>query len=198
MAWEIVHWQVTSGENQPAWEAFFKELAAKGMTAQTTELVVSNGAKGLENALGEHLKGVPHQRCVFHKIKNIADHLVFDDLEVDGSLDDTTAVRNAKQARKQAMLADAGRMYAGDVEADIRTQAAAFRATWEGREPKAVANFFTDFDKTLSYLQVDFPMSLAPLIRTTNLLERFHKEVRRKHMTLGCFKANEGVKSFGI
>src|SRR5712691_9734794 len=196
--WEIVHWQVTSGENQPAWEAFFKERAAKGMTAQTTELVASDGAKGLENALGEQLKGVPHQRCLFHKIKNIADHLVFDDLEVDGSLDDTQAVRNAKQARKQAMLADAGRMYAGDVEADIRAQAAAFRATWEGREPKAVANFFTDFDKTLSYLQVDFPMSLAPLIRTTNLLERFHKEVRRKHMTLGCFKANEGVKSFGI
>jgi len=101
--WEIVHWQVTSGENQPAWEAFFKERAAKGMTAQTTELVASDGAKGLENALVEQLKGVPHQRCIFHKIKNIADHLVFDDLEVDGSLDDTQAVRNAKQARKQAI-----------------------------------------------------------------------------------------------
>ncbi len=164
--WEIVHWQ----------------------------LVVSNGAKGLENALGEHLKGMPHQRCVFHKIKNIADHLVFDDLEVDGSLDDTQAVRNAKQARKQAMLADAGRLYAGDVEADIRAQAAAFRATWEGREPKAVANFFTDFDKTLSYLQVDFPTSLAPLIRTTNLLERFHREVRRKQYDIGMFQSERGCE----
>ncbi len=192
--WEIVHWQVTSGENQPAWEAFFKERAAKGMTAQTTELVASDGAKGLENALAEQLKGVPHQRCIFHKIKNIADHLVFDDLEVEGSLDDTQAVRNAKQARKQAMLADAGRLYAGDVEADIRAQAAAFRATWEGREPKAVANFFTDFDKTLSYLQVDFPMSLAPLIRTTNLLERFHREVRRKQYDIGMFQSERGCE----
>ena len=164
------------------------------MTAQTTELVASDGAKGLENALVEQLKGVPHQRCIFHKIKNIADHLVFDDLEVDGSLDDTKAVRNAKQARKQAMLADAGRMYAGDVEADIRAQAAAFRATWEGREPKAVANFFTDFDKTLSYLQVDFPKSLAPLIRTTNLLERFHREVRRKQYDIGMFQSERGCE----
>src|SRR5437879_6125298 len=81
-----------------------------------------------------------HQRCLFHKITNIADHLVFDDLKMDGSLDDTQAMRNAKQARKQAIWADAGRMYAGDGEADIRVQAAAFRATWEGREPKAVAN----------------------------------------------------------
>jgi putative transposase len=192
--WEIVHWQVTSGENQPAWEAFFKELAAKGMTAQTTELVASDGAKGLENALVEQLKGVPHQRCICHKIKNIADHLGFDDLEVEGSLDDTQAVRNAKPARKQAMLADAGRLSAGDVEADIRAQAAAFRATWEGREPKAVANFFTDFDKTLSYLQVDFPTSLAPLIRTTNLLERFHREVRRKQYDIGMFQSERGCE----
>jgi transposase-like protein len=192
--WEIVPWQVASGENQPAWEAFVKELAAKGLTAQTTALVASDGAKGLENALGEPRKGVPHQRCLCHKIKNIADHLVFDDLEVDGSLDDTQAVRNAKQARQQALWADAGRLYAGDVEADIRAQAAAFRATWEGREPKAVANVFTDFAKTFSSLQVDFPKSLAPLIRTTHLLERFHREVRRKQSDIGMFQSERGCE----
>ena len=192
--WEIVYWQGASGENHPAWEAFFKELTAKGMTAQTTEWVGSDGAKGLENALGEPLKGVPHQRCIFHTIKNIADHLVCDDLAVDGSLDDTQAVRNAKQARKQARLAEAGRMDAGDVEAAIRAPAAACRATWEGREPKAVANFCTDFDKTLSYLQVDFPTSLAPLIRTTNLLERFHQEVRRTQYDLGMLQSERGCE----
>jgi len=177
--WEIVYWQVASGENQPAWAAFFQALAAKGMTEKTTKLVASDGATGLENALAEHLRGVPHQRCVFHKIKNIADHLVFHELEVDDDLDDAKAVRKAKQARKKAMLADAGQLYASDGEGDIRAQAAAFRQKWEVREPKAVANFFTDFDKTLSYVQVDFPRALLPLIRTTNLLERCHKEVRR-------------------
>jgi hypothetical protein len=34
-----------------------------------------------------------------------------------------------------------------------------------------VANFFTDFDQTISYLRVDFPRALVSLIRTTNLLE---------------------------
>ena len=192
--WEIVYWQVASGENQPAWAAFFQALAAKGMTEKTTELVASDGATGLENALAEHLRGVPHQRCVFHKIKNIADHLVFHELEVDDDLDDAKAVRKAKQARKKAMLADAGQMYASDGEGDIRAQAAAFRQKWEVREPKAVANFFTDFDKTLSYLQVDFPRSLLPLIRTTNLLERFHKEVRRKQCDIGMFQSERGCE----
>jgi putative transposase len=192
--WEIVYWQVASGENQPAWAAFFQALAAKGMTEKTTELVASDGATGLENALAEHLRGVPHQRCIFHKIKNIADHLVFHELEVDDDLDEAKAVRKAKQARKKAMLADAGQMYASDGEGDIRAQAAAFRKKWEVREPKAVANFFTDFDKTLAYLQVDFPRSLLPLIRTTNLLERFHKEVRRKQCDIGMFQSERGCE----
>jgi transposase-like protein len=192
--WEIVHWQVASGENQAAWAAFCKELAAKGMTEQTTDLVVSDGATGLEQALAEHLRGVPHQRCLFHTIKNIADPLVFHDLEVEDGLDEAKTVRKVKQARKKAILADAGQMYASEREADIRAQAAAFRQTWEVREPKAVANFFADFDKTFSYFQVGFPQSLMPLIRTTNLLERFHKEVRRKQGDIGMFQSERGCE----
>jgi transposase-like protein len=129
-----------------------------------------------------------------HKIKNIADHLVFDDLKMDGALADAKAVRKAKQARKKAILADAGQIYAWDMESDIRAQAAVFRAQWEGREPEAMVNFFTDFDKTLSYLQVDFPRSLASLIRTTNLLERWHKEVRRKQHDIGMFQSERGCE----
>ena len=78
------------------------------------------------------------------------------------------------------ILADAGVIYTQKTEGDIRAQAEVFRETWQEREPKAVANFFTDFDKTLAYLRVDFPASLGILIRTTNRLERFHKEMRRK------------------
>jgi transposase-like protein len=73
--------------------------------------VVSDGAKGLENALDYHFYGVPHQRCAFHKIKTIADHLVYGDLEVDGDESDEKAKRKAKRARKKAMLADASAIY---------------------------------------------------------------------------------------
>jgi transposase-like protein len=58
-----------------------------------------------------------------------------------------------------------------------------------------VANLFTDFDKTLAYLRVDFPLSLAVLIRTTNRLERFHKEMRRKQRDIGMFQSEEGCEA---
>src|SRR5215831_8071503 len=109
--WEIVHWQIAEGENAPAWKTFCGQLSAKGMTEETTKLVVSDGAQGLENALNEHFYGVPHQRCVFHKIKTIADHLLYGDLAVHGEASDDQAKRKAKTVRKKAILVDAGAIW---------------------------------------------------------------------------------------
>ena len=85
--------------------------------------------------------------------------------------------------------------YEGAGAADIQERAARFQDTWKGREPEAVANFFVDFEKTLSYLAIDFPGSLASLIRTTNLLERFHKEMRRKQRDIGMFQSEQGCEA---
>ena len=192
--WEILHWQIALTENTEAWDTFVKALYAKGVTEETTQLVVSDGAAGLAQALDLHLYGVPHQRCLFHKIKNLSDHLQFTDLALDPRLPPAEGAHQAKHARKQAILAEAAGIYATDSEQEIRTRAAAFRATWEPREPKAVANFFTDFEQTLSYLSVDFPRAFVSLIRTTNLLERFHREVRRKQRDIGMFQSERGCE----
>jgi len=193
--WEIVHWQIAAGDNETTWKTFFGQLSTKGLTAETTKLVVSDGAQGLERALTYQFHGVPHQRCVFHKIKTIADHLLSSALEVDDEAHDDQARRKTKTARKKAILADAGVMYTQKTAGDIRAQAEVFRETWQEREPKAVANFFTDFDKTLAYLRVDFPASLGILIRTTNRLERFHKEMRRKQRDIGMFQSEAGCEA---
>ncbi len=192
--WEIVHWQIATGENQAAWHHFLGELYHKGLTEETTQLVVSDGSAGLESALDYHYYGVPHQRCIFHKIKNLADHLVFDELEIEAAQDADKALRQARQARKKAMLADASEVYADHEEAEIRQRAAHFRDKWQGREPQAVAAFFVDFDKTLAYLKIDFPDALSSLIRTTNLLERFHREARRKQHDIGMFQSEHGCE----
>ena len=149
--WEIVHWQIAEGETADTWHTFFGALYVKGVTEQTTDLVVSDGSTGLESALDYHLYGVAHQRCIFHKIKQLADSLVFGALEGAAAVEDHPT-RKAKRQRKKAILADAGRVYDGDSEADIRARAEVFRDEWQGREPKAVANLFLDFDKPLAYL----------------------------------------------
>jgi transposase-like protein len=67
--WDIVHGKIAEGERADTWKAFFGELYRTGVTEATTDLVVSDGANGLESALDHPLYGVAHQRCIFHKIK---------------------------------------------------------------------------------------------------------------------------------
>jgi len=192
--WEIVHWQVAEGETADTWKTFLGELYLRGITETTTDLVVSDGSQGLESALDSHRYGVAHQRCLFHKIKQLGDHLVFGELAGPAVEGDAQATRTAKRRRKKAILVDASKVYEGTSEAAMREQADVFRETWQEREPQAVANFFLDFDKTLAYLAVDFPQPLASLIRTTNLLERFHKEMRRKQRDIGMFQSEQGCE----
>ena len=127
-----------------------------------------------------------------HTIKPLADHLVFGELQVEPSGDEAQATRQAKRQRKKALLAEASRVYDGAGAADIRERAARFQDTWKGREPEAVANFFVDLEKTLSYLAIDVHEARASLIRTTNLLERFHKERRRTQRDIGMFQSEQG------
>ena len=55
---------------------FFGELYLKGVTEATTDLVVSDGANGLESALEHPRSGVAPQRCMFHTITQLADQVV--------------------------------------------------------------------------------------------------------------------------
>ena len=83
-------------------------------------------------------------------------------------------------------------MYATDVEVEMRARAQVFRDTWGVREPQAVAALFHDFAQTLWYLTVDFPRAHVSLIRTTNLLERFQKAIRRKQRDIGMLQSEAG------
>ena len=96
-------WQLATQESTATWDALFAPLYAKGRTGETTQLVVSDGAQGIENALERELSGVPHPRCIFHKIQNLADHLPCRDLVLDPAVTPAEATRKAKQARKHAL-----------------------------------------------------------------------------------------------
>ena len=190
--WEILAWHLAATEDALSWGAFVGTLYTKGVTEQTTQLLVSDGSQGLEKALYSHLYGVPHQRCIFHKIKNITDYLHYREGGGTAGEPSVPPSRQAKKERKRAILADASQIYATDVESEMRAQAQVFRDTWEAREPQAVAAFFHDFEQTLCYLTVHFPRAYVSLIRTTNLLERFHKEIRRKQRDIGMLQSAAG------
>ena len=111
--------------------------------------------------------GVPHQLCVLHKLKNIAEHL-----------------RDRKNRR--AILAEASAIYHHVLDApQARARQRRWARNWGKIEPEAVENFSADFELTLRYL------TAAPRFRgrvkTNSPVERFIRELNRKFRQMGAF-----------
>ena len=184
--YQILYFEVVDKETKANWKQFFRHLEAKGLDMDKLQLVVSDGRPGLHTAIRAVFPDtVKHQRCIFHKLKNLADNLNYEQLRLDPDLPRQEAVKQAKKARARAILQDAAAIYASSDIAVIAQRLADFRQKWASLEPKAVRCFSNDFDLTLNYLRVPFPHK--KLIRTTNLLERFFREFRTRADEIGCF-----------
>ena len=60
------------GESEAAWRALLDDLVARGLRAP--ELLIVDGAPGLEKALAALWPDVPAQRCTVHKHRNLLAH----------------------------------------------------------------------------------------------------------------------------
>jgi transposase-like protein len=123
---------------------------------------------------------VLEQRCIFHKLRNVADK----------SREDLKGEAN-KETRKQ-LLEQASVISQADSAADARARLAAFAQTWQAWAPKTVATLTRDFEQTIAYYAL--AGVTHELIRTTSLLERTNREVRRKFRQACSFGSLKGAE----
>jgi len=141
--------------------------------------VVSDGRPGLHTAIRSVFpKTVEHQRCIFHKLENLADNLTYENMVLNPDLPYRKARKQAKETRARAILRDAADIYVGSNIVVIQQRLVDFQQKWASLEPKAVRCFVKDLDLTINYLRVPFPHKR--MIRTSNWLERFFREFRSR------------------
>lgn len=123
---------------------------------------------------------VIEQRCLFHKLRNVADKCRE---ELKGEAH--------KETRKQ-LLEQASAIYQADSAAQARARLGAFADSWQARAPKAVASLERDFEQTIASFALEGVA--RELIRTTSLLERTNRELRRKFRQVCCFGSFKGAE----
>lgn len=169
---ELIDFRVADKENEKNWTALMTDLERRGVRkenpwGQRLQMIVTDGDAGLRAALWMVYPNVPKQRCVFHKIQDITEHLSHRD-------------------NRKAILASAGQIYQG-----LRTPYQAiyrlgrWAARWKEREPDAVRNFAYEFEDTLTYLNA--PAEWQSRLKTTNPIERFIRELNKKYRKVGIF-----------
>jgi transposase-like protein len=160
---EVLAVEVASSERGAAYTSLLRDLIDRGLNG--VRLVVSDDHEGIKAAVAGELPGAGWQRCTVHFERNVLSHVPTTSIaEVAQDLKAIFKVRREKTAR--ALTED-------------------FVELYRGRFPKAVSVFEAGIGDALTYLS--FPGSHHAKLRTTNMLERLFKEVKRRTRVVGVF-----------
>ena len=144
-------------ESQESWEALIENLLARGLKRDLLRLVVSDEHKGIEAAVTNRL-GVTHQLCVVHMMRNARARVAAPD--------------------RGAFLLDLHATFWAPNREDAKQALGTLQGRWGQRYPNAVRIVAHRFEDHVRFFEQ--PQSFWTLLRSTNLIERFNRELRRR------------------
>ncbi|HKW89848.1 MAG TPA: IS256 family transposase [Candidatus Acidoferrales bacterium] len=175
---ELVDYQFAiNGESEAAWTAFLQTLFLRGLEGKNLRLITSDGGKGLQAALPLVFPRVPVQLCWAHKLRNIADKV---------------------PKKEGSCVAEAAAIYRAASQSEAQNAFHHWKRHWEKRRPQAVACLERDLDSLLNFFTV--PEGHWKKVRTTNVIERAFREVRRRTRPMSSFSNVESCDRivFGV
>ena len=166
---EILAVEVADTESEATYQDLFRRLKARGVRG--VEVVTSDDHAGLRAAIARHFQGASWQRCQVHFARNLL-----------GSVG----------ARHRARLgADLRGIFAAGSAAQARAAARACAAEWRASHPGVARVLEEDLEACLACYAV--PAAHRVRVRTTNGLERFHQELKRRTRVVRIFPNREAL-----
>jgi transposase-like protein len=171
---ELIDFQLAPhGESQVAWEVFLTRLKDRGLNGKEAHLAILDGNKGSWNALDLVFPGLPRQRCWAHKLRNVINHV-------------------PRKLQKPCCSA-AAKIYCASSYGKALKAFKRWKAVWKPIVPEAVKCLELDLEALLVFYRV-VPKELWVKVRTTNIIERIFREVRRRTRPMSCFQNTESVE----
>lgn len=170
---ELIDFEMAmKGESENAWGHILNRLYHRGLEGKELRLVVIDGNKGLRNAVSLIYPEADIQRCWAHKLRNVAN-------KVPKKVQDA-CIHQARQIYNAASYEEAVGAYKRWVKA------------WRDVCPGAVKCLEEDIEDLLNFYK--YPIGLWKKLRTTNIIERVFREVRRRTRPMSCFQNRASVE----
>lgn len=174
---ELIAFRTANSESNHACEGFLNNLFERGLKGENLKLVVTDGSCGFINAVDLVYPHAKHQRCWVHKLRNCTKHL--------------------KKADTKAFKIEARKIYNASSHRQAITAFKHLRRHWARAYPKVIESVAQDLDSLLAFLQIpvkeQYREFIRRQIRTTNIIERAFREVRRRTRPMGCFTNTDSV-----
>lgn len=168
---EIIEFRQSPAESASQWEAFLRDLYERGLTGRSCRLIATDGCPGLHQALEIVYPYILKQRCWAHKLRNVANYI--------------------RRKDQTACLSGAKKIYLAGNKREAVKIFRSWKEQWQETYPRAIGCLEKNLDELLNFLES--PASHRVKVRTTNVIERSFREVRRRTRTISCFTNGKSV-----
>ncbi len=169
---ELIDFLVTKHESEKHWEGFLNNLYRRGMTGDALGLVATDGNRGLENAVDTVYPHAKRQRCWAHKLRNVADKL--------------------RKRDQEQCIKEARNIYSASNRSEAIQELRSWTKRWKSTSPDAVKCLESDMEELLNFYSC--PKEMRKKLRTTNVIERAFREVRRRTRPMTCFNNSQSIE----
>lgn len=168
---EVLAYTIAPTESAYNWHELLKELKERGV--EDVLLFISDGLKGMVDAIQTVFPKAQYQTCLVHVARNISHKVRVEDRQA--ICDDFKTIYKAASKEKGQKALDT------------------FCDTWKKAYPKVV-NSLTDNAFLLTFY--DFPKDIWRSIYSTNLIESFNKQIKKYTKRKEQFPNEESLERF--
>lgn len=153
---ELLSVSLGNQESYGAWKGFLEDMVRRGI--KEPMLTVIDGCPGLIKAVEKIFPDSDIQRCTKHRTENVLDKVL--------------------KADKDKVHESLRKIFYASTGEHAREAVEMFKKAWGAKYPSATECLMTDIETCLTYYK--YPYQHWKQIRTTNVIERSFKEVKRR------------------
>ena len=164
---QVLAVEYANRESQSSWRDFLLGLQGRGLKG--VQFVVSDDHPGLKAAIREVLPGAWWQRCYVHFLRNALDYL--------------------PRKADDDCLQELRWMYERRNVEEARRDLKSWLEKWSSKYPKLCGWVESNIEETWTFYRL--PVAHHKHLKSTNLLERFNQEIKRRTLVVRIFPDEE-------
>lgn len=160
---EILGFDICDAEDNASWQSFFKSLKSRGLKG--VNIVISDSHKSILNAITKTYPEAAWQRCQVHFLRNI--------------------VNEAPPRFQAGLRIELRKMFTAETIEEARRIRDEIITDYEPVAEKAMKILNNGFEDSMTVMCL--PKGFRPRMRSTNLIERFNRELKRRSDVVQVF-----------
>jgi transposase-like protein len=166
---DLIGMYVSESEGAKFWLSVLTDLKNRGM--QDMLIACVDGLKGFPEAIASIFPHTQVQTCVVHQIRN--------------------SLRYISEKDKKAFIADLKLVYQASTKEEGYENLIKLEEKWGKKYPVPIASWYNNWEHLSTFFKYD--AHIRKVIYTTNIVEGFHRQVRKVTKTKGAFTSDNAL-----